>query len=130
MPLFRLFSALLLGLVCIQPPFLLRIWLLNRGCLKDALNRGSQHGIEFSIRLLGRQSLEQRARKARDNALIVTQAIVRFILGITTGERKDPHDFRMCDELCVKVVLLWQRKLDENQLPGWQFAELLEYWRP
>ena len=32
----------------------------------------------------------------------------------------------MADAVCVKVVLLRQRELEENQLAGWQLVELLD----
>ena len=100
--------------------------LLNRGGLKDALNGCIQQGVELGIGLLGRQSLDQRPREARDDAVIPAQALVGFFPRITTRECKHPHDLRMPDAIGVEVVLLRQRELEEDQLPGWQLVELLE----
>src|SRR5690348_11362932 len=98
--------------------------LLNRRGLKDALDRGIQHGVEFTIRLLGRQSLEQCPRKARDDARVFSQACVSFFPRIPTRERQNPQHIRMPNEIGVKVVLLGRRKLEKDRVGGWQLAEL------
>jgi len=52
---------------------------LGVGCLKDTLNRRIQQRVEFRVRLLGRQSLHQSSRKARDNPMISAQSFIGFV---------------------------------------------------
>ena len=53
--------------------------MLHGGGLKDALNRGIQHRVEFTIGLIGRKSLNQSSRKACDDAGIAAQPRVAFV---------------------------------------------------
>src|SRR5262249_38652191 len=50
--------------------------------LKDALNGSIQQSIEFGVRLLGRQALDQRPRKAGDDAVVPPEPLVRLITAI------------------------------------------------
>src|SRR4029077_14952395 len=79
---------------------------LGVGRLKDTLNGSIQHGVELSIRLLGRQPFYQRPRKARHDAVIPAQAGVGFFPRITARQRNYPQDIGTSDAIGVEVVLL------------------------
>src|SRR3984893_7570618 len=53
------------------------------GSLEDALDRVVERSIKFGIGLPGGESVEQRARKAGDDAAVATQPIIRFFPRIT-----------------------------------------------
>src|SRR5882672_4663415 len=65
------------------------------GRFENALNGPVQPEVVLGIGLLGRQSLDQRPRKARYDAVIPAQALVALFLGIATRQRNHPHDLGM-----------------------------------
>src|SRR5438552_5683851 len=96
------------------------------GRFENALNGRVQLGVALGIGLLGRQSLDQRPRKARHDALIPAQAFVALFLGIATRQRNHPHDLGMADEVRVEIVLFRQGELEHDQLTRRQSLELFE----
>src|SRR5215510_10757577 len=102
---------------------------LGVGRLKDTLDVGIQPGVELRIGLLGRQSLDQRPRKARHDAVIPAQAVVGFVPCIPARQRHHPYNIGMTDARGIEVVLLRERELEHDQLLTWQVIKLLEEGR-
>src|SRR5262249_45046764 len=96
---------------------------LGAGRLKDTLHVGIQPCVELRIGLLGRQSLNQRPRKARHNAVIPAQAVVGFVPRIPTRQRHHPHDIGMTDTRSIEIVLLRERELEHDQPITWQVVK-------
>src|SRR5215475_14361734 len=79
---------------------------LGIGRLKDALNEFIKEGVKLSVRLLRRESFDQRPREACHDTVISAQPVVCLFPRIATRKSNYPHDIAMADEIGVEIVSL------------------------
>ena len=94
--------------------------------------RGARRIDKYSVDAQPERKMIKRSRLAPRTCINIAtagvarrvEAVVGFIARVAAGERHDPQDPWMVDEIGVQIVFFWQREFEHDGLPSGQVVEV------